>query len=291
MTILLSGSTGFLGSYLLKSFIEKGFKVIALKRSSSNLCRIENALSHCIVYDVDAIELNTIFEMHPIDAVINTVTNYGRSDKKFSSIVRTNLLFGLRLLEESVNHNVQTFINTDTLLDRNINAYALSKSQLVDWMLFLSNHSTKMVNIKIEHMYGPLDDKNKFIYWIVNQLKQNVKKIDLTSGIQKRDFIYIDDVIRAFLTIINSIGQLSNFEEFELGTGHSIEVRKFIDLIYSTLSQTKQITTKLNFGVVPYRDNENMDMVANISKLEQLGWNPTVIIQDGIKKIIEMENK
>jgi len=136
MTILISGSTGFLGSYLLKSFIGMGHKVIALKRATSDTYRIEDNLNQCISYDIDDIRLKSIFENHRIDIVINTVTNYGRSDNNISSIIDTNLMFGLKLLEESVLSNVQAFINSDTLLERDINAYALSKAQLVDWMKF-----------------------------------------------------------------------------------------------------------------------------------------------------------
>lgn len=205
MIILISGSTGFLGSYLLKSFIKNGHEVIALKRSSSNTYRISNYLDKVTYYNIDEISLEDIFKNHKIDVVINTVTNYGRIDNKISSILDTNLIFGLKFLEESVNANIKAFINTDTLLDRNINAYALSKSQLVEWMKFLSNKQTKMMNIKIEHMYGPLDDENKFIYWLINQLKQNVEKVDLTSGIQKRDFICIDDIVNAYEAIIQNI--------------------------------------------------------------------------------------
>lgn len=287
MTILLTGATGFLGSYLLKSFLNNGHKVIALKRSTSNTYRIEVYLNQIILYDIDKTELSDIFKNHKIDIVVNTVTNYGRKDIKVSSIVDTNLIFGLNLLEESVKANVKAFINTDTLLDRNINVYALSKAQLVDWMQFLSNKNTKMINIKIEHMYGPKDDENKFIYWLKNQLKQNVEKIDLTSGIQKRDFIYIDDIVNAYETIIQNINKLSNYEEFELGTGNSIEVKEFVKQIVKELNVNQTITTKLNFGALAYRANENMNMEANITKLQNLGWKPQVSIEDGIKKIIK----
>lgn len=290
MTILLTGSTGFLGSYLLKAFVNNGDKVIAIKRSTSNTYRIEKYLSNVVYYNIDKTELSEIFKNHKIDLVVNTVTNYGRKDSKISSIVDANVIFGLKLLEESVNHKVQAFINTDTLLDRNINAYALSKGQLVDWMHFLSNHSTKMITIKIEHMYGPLDDENKFIYWVINQLKQNVEKIDLTSGKQKRDFIYIDDIVSAYETIIQNINTFSSFEEFELGSGQSIEVKVFIERIYRELSQQHSIATLLNFGAISYRDNENMCMVADISKLKELGWYPIVSVEDGIKKIIHGED-
>ena len=287
MTILLTGSTGFLGSYLLKSFINRGYKVIALKRSISNTYRIEEYLNQVNLYDIDKTEISTIFENHKIDLVVNTVTNYGRKDTKISSIVDTNLIFGLKLLEESVNANVKVFINTDTLLSRNINAYSLSKAQLVDWMYFLSNKQTKMINIKIEHMYGLKDDENKFIYWLINQLRQNVEKIDLTSGIQKRDFIYIDDIVNAYETIIQNINTLSNYEEFELGSGRSVEVKKFVKQIVKELNTGQTITTKLNFGAIAYRVNEKMNMEANITKLQNLGWEPQISIEDGIEKIIK----
>ncbi len=289
MIILLTGSTGFLGSYLLKSFVKSGYEVIALKRSTSNTYRINDYLKKVTLYNIDKVNLEDIFKKHKINIVINTVTNYGRIDNKISSILDTNLIFGLKLLEESVNSNAKAFINTDTLLERNINAYALSKAQLVDWMKFLSNKQTKMINIKIEHMYGALDDENKFIYWLINKLKQNVEKIDLTSGVQKRDFIYIDDIVNAYEIIIQNINTFSNYEEFELGSGNSIEVKNFVEKIYQEILNKQTLSTKLNFGAVSYRDNENMNIQANIEKLTNLAWKPKVSIEDGIKKILEEE--
>ena len=290
MTILISGATGFLGSYLFKSFIKNGYKIIALKRSTSNDYRIKDDLDKCIYYDIDKIELKTIFKKHKINIVINTVTNYGRHDKSILSIVDTNLIFGLKLLEESISNNIEAYINTDTLLDKSINSYALSKSQLVDWMKISSTQNTKMINIKIEHMYGTLDDENKFIYWIINKIKNNVQQIDLTSGIQKRDFIYISDIVSAYELIILNIDKINNYEEFELGNGKSTEVKIFVNMIFKELSKLQTIHTDLNFGAISYRDNENMNMIADISKLKKLGWQAKISIEDGINKIINGDN-
>lgn len=287
MTVLLSGATGFLGSYLLKKLLQEGFEVVALKRKQSDSCRIINELGEATFYDTDMIDLADVFRSHTIDLVINTVTDYGRSDNQISSILATNLLFGVRLLELSVENRIKTFINTDTLLERTLNPYALSKAQLVDWMRFLSTPETKMVNIKIEHMYGPMDDSTKFIAWIIEQLKANVKSIDLTSGVQKRDFIYIDDVVDAYMTIIAHLNTLSPFEEFELGSAHPIEVKDFLHLVYQEISQIHTLSSQLNFGAVPYRANEKMCLSADISKLQNLGWKPNVSLQDGIKNTIK----
>lgn len=288
MAILLSGATGFLGSYLLKRLVQEGFNVIALKRSTSDTYRIEKLLSKITYYDVDTTEIAEIFKKHTIDLVVNTVTDYGRANSQISSILETNLMFSVRLLENAAENHVKTFINTDTLLEKEINAYALSKNQLVQWMHFLSD-KMNMVNIKIEHMYGPLDDENKFIYWVIKQLKQNVEKIDLTSGVQKRDFIYIDDIVEAYMTIIKHLEQFSSYEEFELGNGNAIEVKEFLKLVYNQISQKQTVTTELNFGAVAYRDNENMCMQADISKLVSLGWKPTISLEEGIKRTLKGE--
>lgn len=288
MTVLLSGTTGFLGSYLLKRLVQEGFEVIALKRSSSDTYRIKDLLSGITSYDVDKTDIEEIFKNHTIDIVINTVTDYGRVNNRISSILETNLLFSVKLLENAIAYDVKSFINTDTLLEKDLNAYALSKDQLVQWMRFLSD-KIKMINIKIEHMYGPLDDENKFIYWVIKQLKESVAKIDLTSGVQKRDFIYIDDIVEAYMTLIHNMGQFSPFEEFELGSGNAVEVKEFLELIYNKVKERQPLTTTLNFGAVNYRPKENMCMQADISKLYALGWTPKVTLQEGIKRIIDGE--
>lgn len=285
MKILLAGSTGFLGRYLLESFIKNGNEVIALKRSTSNTSITDKNLTDIKFYNIDEVKLRDIFKNNKIDVVVNTVTNYGKNNNSASEIVMTNLMFGLELLENSIN-NAKAFINTDTLLHRNINAYTFSKAQLVDWMIFLSNKNTKIINVKLEHMYGPFSGQNNFIYWLVEQLRQNVQKIELTSGLQKRDFIYIDDVVSAYEVIIKNISKFRDYEELELGTGNSIEVKFFIEKIYEEILKQQNIDTELLFGAIAYRENENMDMKANIQKLASFGWKPEVSIESGIKKIL-----
>ncbi len=74
--------------------------------------------------------------------------------------------------------------------------------------------------MKIFHMYGPGDSPNKFIPWLIAQLKNNVPKIDLTAGEQTRDFIYIDDVCTAFKTVCDKMDDIpERFASFEVGTG------------------------------------------------------------------------
>lgn len=69
--------------------------------------------------------------------------------------------------------------------------------------------------------------------------------------------------------------------------GNSIEVKEFVEQIVKELKLKQQVSTKLNFGAILYRANENMNMKANIEKLLNLSWKPKVSVKDGIRKILE----
>ncbi len=90
MTILLTGATGFLGSHLLHRLLKLNYDVVILKRSTSNTWRIESVLSKIKCYDIDKVAIEKPFEEQKIDAVIHTVTNYGRNNSSVSTIVDTN---------------------------------------------------------------------------------------------------------------------------------------------------------------------------------------------------------
>lgn len=77
MKILLTGATGFLGSYILERLIKSDYDVVILKRSFSDTWRINHLLDQVISYDIDKVSIDQPFIDNKIRAVIHTVTNYG----------------------------------------------------------------------------------------------------------------------------------------------------------------------------------------------------------------------
>lgn len=144
------------------------------------------------------------------------------------------------------------------------------------------------MNIALEHFYGPFDDESKFTTMIFHKLMRGELSIDLTPGDQKRHFIYIDDVVRAFYCILDKLDNLPpGFSSFEVSTEQSISIREFVLLATSIIGNA---STQLNFGAIPYRANELMDSRTDISALKALGWRPKVSLEKGIQLTIEKES-
>ena len=287
-TILLTGATGFLGSHLFKKLIDLKYDIIILKRTFSNIFRIEEYAEHIKFYDLDNCLLESVFSENDINTILHTATQYGRKEENITDIVESNLMLPLKLIGLAKVYGVRTFINTDTLLDKRVSTYALSKKQFRNWLQFYSTDMT-CINISLEHFFGAHDDKTKFVTYIIKNLIDQVELLNLTLGEQKRDFLFIDDVVSAFVKIIEydeHDGHKKCFYEYEIGSGVNIKIKTFVLLVKKILNNNR---TKLNFGAIPYRDNEVMESHVDLSKISKLGWTPNVDFEDALKKTILKE--
>jgi nucleoside-diphosphate-sugar epimerase len=290
--VLLTGGTGFLGSHILKSLLDLDYNVVVLVRKNSDLYRIENSSkkSELFYLDENYENLCDLFSNNKIDAIIHTATEYGRG-RSMSSILQTNLIFPIKLIEEGVKHNLKLFINSDTFFGKSmfkdssyLNEYTTSKKYFLDY-LFDSKDTLKIVNMRLEHIFGEYDSDNKFVANVLKQLIQNKDEVLLTDGLHKRDFIYIDDVVDAYLKVLDNNMLLNDFTEFEVGRGESIKVRQFVEI----LSETIHSESQLKFGAIATRKGEIQDSVANISNLKEIGWEPKYNITQAIHRMVDFE--
>ncbi len=288
--VVLTGVTGFLGSHLAIAMRAAGLEVIALKRSSSSLQRVAAISSELTLVDVDSVDFDTIFSgFGAVDAIIHTATSYGRNNESVSEIFSANTEFPLRLLDAGARAGVRAFLNTDTILHKYLNLYAFSKNQLLEWGKFFSlQGKIRFWNLRLEHFYGAGDDPTKFTAHVINSCLANVAELNLTLGEQQRDFIHVDDVVSAYLTLLANVEHSDKaLMEFDIGSGRSVSIREFVE----SVKRITGSTTQLNFGALPYRDGEIMQSAADISGLEAMGWRCDNDIESGIRRVVEIERK
>jgi len=284
--ILITGVTGFLGSHLAKAFLAGGHQVLALKRKDSSLSRVQSIIDDVNLHNVENLDFDKLFREHPkIDAVIHTATCYGRGSETIHQIFEANTVFPLRLLEAASKGEVGTFINTDTILDKYLNLYSLSKNQFLEWGKFFSmQNKIYFSNMRLEHFYGSGDDDSKFTSFVIRNCIENIPELKLTLGEQNRDFIYIDDVVSAYILLVEKLGQFQNrYIEFDVGSGSAVSIRDFVE----TVHRMTQSHTRLMFGALPYREGEVMHPRANIEPLSKLGWVCRTSLEQGLMRVIE----
>jgi nucleoside-diphosphate-sugar epimerase len=290
-TILITGATGFLGSHIVNTLSQHRYKIIVLKRLKSDTFRIYKNLDKVKVYNLEEIELKDIFIDNKIDTIIHCATEYGYKSYYFD-ILKANVIFPLELIEIGIQHKLKNFINTDTFFAKSehkyqyLNQYTDSKRYFKS---LLTNFSSQLqiVNMRIEHVFGENDAENKFVSQILSSLIENKDSIPLTNGSQKRDFIYVKDVVEAYQTIINSIEMLSGFSEFEVGLGYSISVKEFV----KKMALATNSSSHLNFGELLTRPGEIINSQAYNEPLKALGWQPKYTIDDAILELVSSFQK
>ena len=133
--------------------------------------------------------------------------------------------------------------------------------------------------------FGAMDNPNKLIYYVLERL-QNGDSVDLSPCKQKRDFIYIDDVIDAYHLLIKDLNR-GGAEIFNICSGQTISVEDIVNCIAEKIGASKSL---LNFGALTMREGEQMVSYGSNDKVrETLDWKPKEI-QDGISKLINHQN-
>jgi CDP-paratose synthetase len=285
-TIVLTGATGFVGSHLLTGLLSAGYSVVALhRRPTTDGLRREVGLTW-----EPLAEAATVFKRQRIEAVCHLATAYGNG-MALAEVVESNVVMPLRLLEFAIEQSCALFVSTDTFFAKSafnyshMRSYIESKAQFIRWagLAVTSAPATKVVNARLEHVYGTGDGPQKFVPYVLRTLQANAP-LPLTPGDQRRDFVHVDDVVGAYLSILASANALpTGLSEIQIGTGESHTVRSFVE----TARALCDSTSMLNFGAYPHRPQEIMHSQADITLLRTLGWTPVHSLTSGIRAVLE----
>ncbi|MCS6825680.1 MAG: NAD(P)-dependent oxidoreductase [Caldilinea sp.] len=289
-TIVISGASGFLGSHLTRYFAKEGRHVVALVRAQSSLHRLSDVLDIVQLQYIDAENVgDALAAQRPIDAVIHTATEYGRAQGSFTGLVETNVAWSLRLAEAAVKAQATCFLNAGTALPPTVSPYALSKHQFSQWLKLLADGSeTCFVDVALETMYGEDDDPAQFIASVILGCLRNAERLALTTGEQKRDFIYIQDVVAAFVRLVEfhtgeqKKRRTGGYVTYSVGSGVAVAVRQAVEKIHALTGSR----TVLDFGARPHRAHEVMFSQADLSAMRKLNWSPQYDLQEGLSRTI-----
>ena len=215
---------------------------------------------------------------------------YGLRGELAVDVFENNTAFPLRLLQKAETNGVRVFLNVDTVLPPQISAYALSKHQFAEWGRYFAEHREDFcfLNIRMEHLYGAGGDSANFVTQMIKRCLANEPTIALTEGLQRRDFLHVDDARNGLVILLEKAmnGDFGvGYHSFDLGSGDLVSIRDLVQTIHRLTGSSSQLC----FGALPYRKGEIMESRSDSTALRGMGWRSSINLESGLQQLISAE--
>ena len=296
-TVLVTGSKGFLGSFLVKE-LEKLCPKKIITPSSKELDLRDNSNCKKAVLDVDI-----VFHLAA------HVGGIGLNKERPGDLFYDNLMMGTQLLHEAKNASVQKFIALGTVcsypkfsqipfLESSIwdgypeetNApYGLAKKMLlVQSQAYRQQYNFKSVVVIPTNLYGPNDNFDPssshvipaLILKIDNAKKNNSKSITLWGdGTPTRDFLYVEDASRG---IILAADKYDDPLPINLSSEEEISIKQLAEIISDLMKFDGKITWDTSKP-----NGQPRRCVSNKRAEEKLNFKPEISLKEGLRRTIE----
>ncbi len=126
-------------------------------------------------------------------------------------------------------------------------------------------------------LYGPGEDTRRLIPSVARALG-NGERAQATTGVQVRDFLHVSDAARAFAELLShTVGGAVN-----IGSGVPITVRAVVEMLARAAGRPDAV----DFGAVPMQPGEPPMIVADVQRLQSIGWRPRIALEQGLTAII-----
>ncbi len=280
--ILIIGGFGFVGKNLIEGlYSEYDIYVIGRNVDLDFIDRYPDIEYYKYVFLQDVGIKKIINSINP-DYIINlvSVVTASRDIRRYQEMIDINLGVLLELYEatkdiktlklfvqfgsgEEYGNIIAPFRETDR--EYPCSPYALAKQLTTNTALMLyKNFSYPITIVRPGNLFGEYQDSSKFIPYILDRLIR-YEVIETTKGDQERDFIYVGDFVEGMKKVIKSYENFKG-EIFNLSAGKSYKLNEIIEYCKNYLNSSSTI----EYGKIPYRENEMMKFELDISKFKRL---------------------
>ena len=291
--VLITGASGFLGSWLAREFLENNYQVIALVRSKEKAWRI-NELQNLEIIEGDSQDWsNTIFKEAPnivISADWNGVEASARGD---AELQRSNVARVLDLAKSSKIAGVEKFVHLgsqselgvsnktfqDDSEDNPSTEYAKAKVELKRQLLdFFKDSKTSLIWARVFSVYGPMEDSNAMIPSLMRSVLSG-KSFRTSSGNQEWSYLYASDFSAATRL---SVEKCQTSTAFNVGNPVSAQIKKVLEILARTMPNNDLI----KIGGLEDSLTPPYNLQVNPNFLIDLNWTPLIDLETGLRRTL-----
>ncbi len=297
MNVLVTGATGFIGSYVCRALLALGHSVHAVVEPGASRERLvdvagsirwtEIDLFRAVEADLDRLAGNTGMAIH--------CAWYAVPGAYLTSPLNIPALSGsLNLFSSLWRNGCRRVVGVGTCIEYQMSDRPLDESAPVNPTTIyaaakLSTYLTgrelaRQLNgsfawTRLFYLYGPQEARARLVPDLAMNLLQN-KRVPVTEGRQIRDYLHVEDVASAIVAVATSTVE----GPVNIGSGQQLSVREII----ATLARFSGGPDLVDYGARPANLMDPPFIVANNTRLvEQTGWKPKYTIETGLANTVE----
>jgi len=324
MTVLVTGAAGFIGSSTAHSLLERGEEVIGIDNlndyydpslKQARLDRLRAQFGNAFTFEQvdfgDNEALTAFAEPHRFDRIVHVGAQAGvrYSLVNPQAYVRSNLMGQINMLELARHREVRHFVyassssvygGNETLpfrvedrVDHPISLYAATKK--ADELMGESySHLFRlpMTGLRFFTVYGPWGRPDMAMWIFTKALYEGRPLTIFNNGEMRRDFTYIDDIVRGVIACLDGPPADDNQEKaggsrsphavYNIGNHRSEELMRMVGLLEEATG------CKADIDYQPMQAGDVKDTFADISAIQRdHGFQPTTSIDEGIPRFVE----
>ncbi len=293
--VLVAGGTGFLGFHLLKKLKNFNYTLYSLSSKKPKKNRKLPGVKYIICNVVNRIQLKKKLKYN-FSYVINfsgyvdhsnkvkTMNSHYNGCKNLLDVFRNKKIRNFIQIGSSLEYGNSRSPHKESNFCKPKGNYGLAKLRATKYL----QKEAKKFNIsftilRLYQVYGPNQTVNRLVPIVINSCLGN-KKFSCTSGKQKRDFLYVEDLIKLIIKVIR---KKPKNKIYNVGAGNRLKVKKVINLINKMTGAGEPL-----FGKIKMRKDEMNNNFPNISKIKkEYDWSPKFNIRSGIRNTISFYEK
>lgn len=279
MRVLVTGSTGFIGRYVVPLLLKQKLDVVTTSRDEKKATRFDwygkTEYKPCNIY-ARGIDFFNFFE-EP-DIVIHLAWD-GLPNYKSPFHVEKNLPANCRFLKNFLDGGVKKLVVAGTCYEYGmqcgclsedtptmpVTQYGLAKDTLRKYLeMIMPEYNTSFNWVRLFYMYGEGQNENSLLPQLKRAIRSGDRVFNMSDGEQLRDYLNVETVADylcriALQTEINGV--------INCCSGKPISIRRLVEKIISEMNS--DIT--LNVGHYPYLDYEPLAFWGDVSRLKSIG--------------------
>ena len=302
MKLLLTGSSGFIGSHLTPD-LQKNFELFHLKSDLLDHKKVQDEVASIspdiIVHLAARTEVEKSFYEQTSFSEVNYVGTVNLIEaasrvKNLKNFVfaSTMEVYGWQPISDEIKmyNKPSTHVAFDENTHPNPNApYAVAKYGCEKYLEYAHRClGLPFTALRQTNCYGRKDNDFFVTEQIITQMLENPNEINLGYSEPYRNFIFIDDMMSVWQTVIQNHDKCNDGKIFTIGPDNPIKIKDYADMIANKIGWNG----KINWNTKPARPGEIYWLNSNATLLEKtLGWSSKTSLDAGLDYTIDICNK